>query len=1662
MRSTHRQIGLSTLVIALAMVVLISSGLSGQAQKQPVKATSPAEDDANKPEGFLQFTFPEDRDSREQLRAVMDYLEKTNVPWDVVTSTAQRLLDSRSDSFFNLRDAKSGKETGTRVSVKAKINDLLGTLPKEGRQVYELNYGPPAEALLKKAILAGYDKLLLAEVSQRYFHSKPGAQAAILLANMDLESGNYIEAAYGFQRILVRSDAEEILTPRILFKAAIAFKRAGDIRQLDQVSTLLTKIEKRIPREGLAIGRRTLSAEELKQELDRPFVLSTSLGDGLVNMRYGNLTRNGRGQAGTPFLEPSKTSPVNLRSEDRTAYDWINQQLEMSFRSIDNNKRQLSLPGFFPLTTKDFIIYRTYDGVYALAARDGLQYDGETKQVGDICWGMSGVSGSIYKLLNSSSDSQTSQTTKSNWNSHWQRQMPGLLFENAMLGSMSHDGVFVYYLEDSAVPPPQQQLSQNFPQPGLPQVNSTSNESSVLVAVNLQEGQRIWSLGGPEDQPMTEQEEEKITDTSRLTAGAIFLGAPLPLNGRLYVLYERKGQLKVMCLDPNNLVPKSQGVGNTPALVWVQNLGAPSTRVGLDSLRRIQPCYLSFADGVLVCPTNSGAVIGVDINARSLLWARYYGTTQPAQAVDPNLPPGVVIRGGFGRTNFQPTAIASPWERWRAPAPIIVGNKVVHAAYDSDNIQCLNLRTGEVLWSARREKDDLFVAGVFENKVVVVGRESVKAYDLNGGENGKASIVWQSLRIGTPSGHGAAGLDGLYYLPMVGNPDNKDSKDPQVWAIDVNTGLVKSKTSFRKKAVGGLRDSALRADARNAIGNLLFHDGKLISQSATELSIFPLIELKRQEMTRRLLANPNDPEGLFDRGELSLENGDIAQAVADFKTAQKHNPSDLLQKKLREKLYTAYTEMLRADFAASESILNEYEALCEVPIDSEDPSQKQRLMDEQIRRRGLYLSLLAKGREKQGKVLEAFKAYRAFAGLGDNKQLVSIFDEPSTEMRPDVWARGRIDSMIRNLKDPALQKPLSELVTKEWDSVRDGNDLNALRDFVKVFGPYFTTGREAQLLLGERLLSTNNEEDLREAQTLLMQLWATTEDRNQAARAVDSLARVMTRRGMMEDAVGLYSQLGSKYGDVQIRDGKTGAEIFGELITDKRLLPFLEPSRGPSSSRYNVEMQSGNSQRMNMTNSFTLRPEGEMLSFFKRYNLSVEANLNDQSVQLRVTDRVSGEERCKFTGLAPIQTHMGINQGPPTYRMSQVSGHLLLVTISQYVYCFDLAEKRELWRYNLMGESSSNTNANRIETNSEGEMVFYFEDGWVLRLGRSSVIQPNYVTLLTRDGLVTLDPISKEKLWKRSNVSSRAYVFGDAKHIFLVEGSSSRVFRAADGVQVQDVPDFSAVVNSQNKLTVIGRHVLLSEGSTSQPRVLRLYDPLTGHDVWKKSYPAKSQTVRTLDPELTGCLTPDGKLELLASRTGEVISSAELDGAYKATHLPADPGIGRSANTVNAPTVLLDADRVYLFLNRLDNSARNPNGFFAPGVRRVSYGNNGTIANMPVNGVVYAFNRSTGKRLWFVDRLFENQQLFTERFDELPVLVAANQAMDENNTYSYRVVVVDKQTGMLKYLKGHSQSGFFQSVSVDPKTRIVEFWRYDIRLRIIPEGAVAAPVTVVP
>ncbi len=1595
----------------------------------------------------IPFGFQYDRDSKKQLEAAREYLGFKEIPWPTVCPLLQRILEAKSDSFFNVPYMVGAERHFLRISVKTEANRIIAAFPKEGLQFYQQTYGQTASVALDDAIRAGYDIPMLADLSQKYFHTKAGAEATILLGTVYLERGNYLEAAYAFERILSRPGSEEVLTPRTLFKACLAFRRSGDERHQALYKTTLPTLQSATPMNGLAIGRKTYSFEQLKAELERPLDLirvSSTVGEWA--MKDGNPSRTATVEGGPPFLDPIFRSTM-FHAGDDDANSWIKHELEKLF-ARDNKVKGVPLPAFFPITTSDMVLFRDYSGLHAVATRDQV-VNGRVVRAGELLWRSKDFVG-IHQLMMSPNhelkEADLKDRVKRWWGTYTQTGVTSVLYENPLLGSISHDDQSAYFVDDLAIPQPPQYSHPEMGMPAQPEFYSPAGElanairAGRLSAVDLRTGRINWDLGRvnipepysdnaapPPPTPLTEEEADRTTDAYRLCVDAIFLSAPLPLNGKLYVLIEQGGVIRLLCLDPRNLVAVP-GQTRKPTLLWSQKLGQPNNPLPKDSVRRYQGTTLAAGEGILICPTNSGAVVAVDIMSRSLLWAHAYRFEKSDMHV---------TRPTFGPDGRPILPIQLPEGRWRAGGPHISNGRVILTAYDSNKLECLDLRTGKVLWKTNREANDLYVGGIVNDRVVVVGKNQVRGYHLSGEDAAKQEprLAFGPVNIPTPTGHGVGGK-GIYYVPVRQDNAGTGSIPPaEIWAINVENGQLVSKTAARK------RNDTSELMARYGLGNLVFQDGLVISQSAWEVACYPQLDQKKAEMDRLLKGNPRDPVGLLARGELYLDDGKLAEAIADFHEAEKNNLPEEKRPLLREKKYVAYTELIRADFTAGEKYLGEYKALCELPAPTDEGAEEKVMReDEMNRRQRLFQYLLARGREGQGRLGEAFDHYIALAGMGEAKTLQEMPDEPNVRMRPDVWARGRIESMIRRAADPAARKSLEDRVQKEWDVVKGGNDLKRLREFVAVFGSYFTAGAEAQFLLADKLLETNNEADAREAQTFLGQLRATADDPTVRARATEALARLMIKNQLMEDAVGLYLQLGKEYPNVKVRDGKTGSDFLVDLLTDKRLLPFLEPSRYPMPTRVKAEQKEAAPAR-NLGAQFEIEPSGDLFPMYRRYRFVIDQFMSGNGTwTVCAYDRATGAQRCSFGGLTPPNIY---NAGTvPFSKFVQANGQLLLVQLGPWIYCFDLAEKKERWQRNLIGDAAlgiNQPNPQITDAGQDGEIVVRYADGYTITLGKAAVLQPGYAALLTRDGLEVVEPLTRRVLWTRKGIQDRTQLYGDSRYLVLVETGSDRrpvstkVLRAIDGMPVEGSPDSGRVLAMAKWFQIMGRTALILEGSGDQPRSLRLHDLATGKDIWKKAYGAKAIPIKSLGNEWTGFIKPNGEAEVIETRTGRVVATLRIDEKKLETDL----------KPCQEAQLFADADRFYLFLDR-DPSLPSTNG-----TRRQPVFNN-SLRSHKINGPLYAFDRTTGKRLWeYGDGLFENQMLILEQFAELPVIMVAGPVQNANGQLTYPVVIIEKARGKLIFDRSVLyNNAFFHNLQVSPKNGTIELNRQDLRIHI--------------
>jgi hypothetical protein len=800
------------LIVALHLGLLLSPNRTASQEAKPAT------------EGLAgPLSISVDTSMRTKLAAAGDYIQAED--WMVVLPLLQRLLEMKQDTLTLLAN-REGK-LGRLVSVHAEAERLLAGLPNAGRDFYQSSYGARAAEWLAKG-RKNKDVEQLSRVVRFYLYTDAGPLALRDLARLYHQAGEEELAGIVFEKLLqhrglARWSADD------LYAATIALRRSGHAAAAEVTrKELLARGEP----QGLRLDKRSLRPDELRKELEGVKGPSET---GVWPLYGGDVRRSAQGIGGAPFLVRKwSRSTVNAHSEsyrggevranhreDSPAYP----HLRNAEKWFDKRNQPL-LSSFAPIAVtvtkggekEPLLIYKDYWGINAFNMRTR-----------EWAWD-SPASWSLERMLGKHADARNQQAL-TGWLDFYvgsQNQWPQILFENSTATSLSSDGKFVYVIDDFAVPPPDQRMNPHLRADREPRYGPEINDAirhNCLQAYSLQtNGKLTWEVG----------EKGELADTS-------FLGAPLVLGGRLYVLTEKDGELRLVCLN-------AEAGGE---VLWTQSLA--QTRVSLkeDSLRRTQAAHVAYGNGILICPSNAGAVFGVDLLSRRMAWVYPYrdksgpvidaerhlpgrnpdarvigGKSTPitdAERQAWRLPPGVVYTTPGGRDiRGGPVATLA----WRVTAPMIHDDKLVFTPPDHPSLHCLSLRDGSPLWTHEKKDDDLYLAGVYGEKVLIVGKRTVRALNLATGAS-----LW-TLETGSPSGQGIAS-NNVYYLPL---KTSMQAKQPEICAIDLTSGHIVSHIRSRPK---GRDTSDLEVP-----GNLLFFEGDLISQTPWEVVAYPQLQVQ--------------------------------------------------------------------------------------------------------------------------------------------------------------------------------------------------------------------------------------------------------------------------------------------------------------------------------------------------------------------------------------------------------------------------------------------------------------------------------------------------------------------------------------------------------------------------------------------------------------------------------------------------------------------------------------------------------------------------------------------------------------------------------------------------------------------------------------------------
>jgi outer membrane protein assembly factor BamB len=1542
MNRPNRHLTTAILLVATALLVEVRIAQAqiivggGKIRIQAGNQGNPAEGDKDPNDsepGENVFLLP-DRNVLQQLTKARQLLKEERYG-DAVRYLGA-VLEGPEDFFF-----QPDKNVPIHRSLKAEAQRLIGQMPRQGWELYQLQFGARAQRMLTDAKSSG-NADLLADVSRRFFHTTAGHEATFLLGLYQFDHARPLAAALTLERLREALPEAATFEPALSLTLASCWVQAGMPAKAKQT---LLKLKEQCGGQPLEIAGRQVPL--FTKDDDALGWLAHLIGlEHAGNhveaerwpMFRGDPARNAQSAGSAPLL--------NLRWEVPVSDDPVVEDLLRQLHQVYVEQDVPVLPALHPLAVDDVVLMRTTRNLLALDFASG-------KRLWEVP-----VDDPLENLPGKSSPESLFRQSPSLAVGLGQR-----MWDDATYGTLSSDGRYVFSVEDLTLGMGNSVAARA----GLIGLQAAQAPPvglyNRLAAHDIRSGKLKWHIGGPPDQFALRQAE------------TFFLGPPLPLMGQLYVLAESKpqGAILLLALD-----------AESGDVLWSQTLAVVERDITEDPLRRYSGISPSYADGILVCPTSVGAVVAVDLATRSLLWGYRYGRNDLPSIGQPFAM--MRANGAFPSVSLQ--------YHWEDGAAAVANGRVLVTPVESGLLHCLNLVDGKLLWKYTRQ-DDLYVACIAGNEVVLVGRHSMHALQL---ADGKPAWDGRSVAFpegSTPTGRGFCGGK-EYFVPL---------NNAEVVAVDLAAGKITRTSKSRKGEVPG---------------NLICHQGKVISQGFENLEMFYQLDAVREEVDHRLAAKPDDSGALALRGEILLDEGKQSEAIDCFRRAYRQD-GDIRTKTL---LRDALLDGLRLDFAQHRDAADEIERLLDDPI-----------------QRAAFHRLMATG---LWQLHQAFAAFQQYLKLIDLDETHRPLDEvtPTLSVRRDRWIQGQLATLRNEVHDPAVLAEIDAAIEARLQTALASENTTLLRQFLDYFGnqPMAAAARRQWI---HRLVANNR---LLEAE---LALWPAEQSADPAVAgpALAELAEIFRKAGRAEDAAACYRRLANDYADVVCLQEKTGKQLADALPEDSAARRLLDSGSEWPVGAVEIKTVSARIPRQPSYARFDLRYEGASSPFFADASIRL-----DQHESAVFGYDGWGNERWR------VSLESGLSNSFYFYGRSAsraaIHGHLLLMNVDTKLMAVDMLTNGgstisgsqrppTLWEHDL---TAPGLDATFRQFQFAGALpVGVGVAPWGLqgvtsgrgnnKAGAFGPSTSHYACFQRFHNLIAIDPLNGEVLWTYRNLPPGCELFGDDELIFAVprDQTEALAFRALDGQLLgkRPVPRFPPQESAGDGrrplkfapvgdtcLATLGRLALLWRKEDDQ-RLLELIDPWEGRDMWVPHKFAPGAAADVIGDEAVGVCEPNGHFVLLSLPAGRKI----ID-----TRLKTNSGFA-SLSDVH----LLKYGDQYLLLTHNpphDGTESEHNIQPLPG----------TSSKLVTRGWIYAFDKQ-GEPLWPEPVLVQNQYFQTEQPSRVPMLTfVCQEYIRQENTARNQISVLcfDKRTGRKVY-DGHlpSSTGTFDIVG-NPQQHAVE------------------------
>lgn len=1589
----------------------------------PVQGGETDDDGDDKAELEGGLYLPVDRQLQRTFASALRMV--SNERWSDAATLLDEVLASDSDAFIPPAAAgaegrvEANPDLVTWRSVKTLAAEAIAGMNREGREAYDLQFRARAERGLAEALEAHAIDGVLA-VARRWFHTPAGAAAAMLVAIDRVEAGDAIGAAHWLGR-LSESPGASRFEPTLSVLRAVASHRAGDRTTAE---ALLDQV-RRGRRTDLRIAGRNeslaavsgIAADWLEKRFGAPSAGAGSVAEDWLFFR-GNAARNAVDSIGReapspgiaardevlgsarPLLAPRYRVPLARHPEEARGWERRRKSL------VDRDASRM--PSGSPLVVGQKVLAMSPGGLLAIDFRSGKRI-----------W----LAPSPFPEAEASAGPLADPIRQSAIDFE-------PVFDDATAGGLASDGRLVFAVESPALPAidPTAVFQGGL---GAAQGGAAVRSGNALSAYRVEDGSLAWRL--PRSVPggaaaIAVPDDRATAGDGGAVEAAVFagwiVGPPLPVGEELFVLVEHQGGLRLDAIDSSTgLVHWSQPLADLDDDLSV--LGGRGTG------RRIAGLSPSMADGILVCPTGAGAVIAVDLSTRTLRWAYRYPAAEGEAWM--RMGNGMLVRRGNGVVAVVPgqgvpVTPNAPSGRRRDGHAVLADGRVVIAPRESDAVHCLDLATGAVRWR-RSAENCLYIAGIQDGRVVLVGQHAVEARRLSDGADAWRGPV--SLGDASPSGRGFLSRDRLY-LPL---------ETPEVLEIDLTSGRVLGRSPARN---GGIP------------GNLVAHRGEVISQGIDSLDVFH----RADRLLRGIeAAGTDDGWNSYWMGQLLLDAGRISDGLEAVSRAHERSPDAIGADMVAESVLFG----LRRDFATASRYWRKAVARLTGPIADE------------------ILRHVVDGALASGDTTEAWEAYRRLAGLDASAEgggsaaqpwpMESAADGSAQEDRliadpsdaavaclPERWLRGRLGRLRAAAQGP-LVATIERTVAGGFDlDPAAGGDAaaNQAWRFLERFAGGDDTTRAALTFLADRTAGAadgprselgRQRRDLARLKLFHLDSRAGSGVGGAARASVDSSDDRATQPSAPAPAAG--------WTDASWPVGQVAAEHIGQSANGRNSQRLQRPSRVIPIA---------------CIGGMAPAPEGLALGPVR---LAIDTQAGSAVVVSdgfgrRIGEPMSVDDAAgRFAMVAAMQ---------PSIADASILGRLVVVRFGSTVAGFEVGRdgNRRLW-------SRADAAALPIQINRQMRVGIRRNAG--IPLGMRPVepadassaegdVQAGQavsdgVPILAQRTLDVRDPLTGRTVWSRSKLPAGAEIFGDDTCVVVCprDGRGALVLSMIDGqlLAIRDLPP------RERRLSTAGRSLVAiqaadaptGEADSNPPGIdqrslpgssaavgLVSIDPLTDRRLRLGNFPADARAT-PLEPGRLAVIEPSGRFTLLDVAAGKPLFSVPLEGVPEA---------------IEQVHVLPWEDRLLVAVGRAETAEEQ---------RRLE--GLGTISGVPsggwqsaeetvlLTGSIWAIDRETGEPLWPVPATLLRHGLPLHQPQSLPLLTFVRQIHSPAGEDRPRlsVLCLDKRTGHAVYdddRAGTDHHPLFSCEIVgNPLSHSVEISRGADRVRLVFDGRPIPP-----